>query len=121
MSLTFSPIITCEEWLKLPMETSIELRLLSLSLAQLESRCINNAVHFVLNEKDSKHPLLTSNKLRQLLSKTPKFLPTPKSLKPIAEDCDIFGYRLIKTSNRFVCWDFIQQAKVNSDAAGIIE
>jgi hypothetical protein len=31
------------------------------------------------------------------------------------------GYRLIKTFNRFVCKEFIQHAKVNSDAAGIIK
>lgn len=92
-----------------------------MSLAQLERRCTNNTVHYVLNKEDSKDPLLTSNELRQLLSKTPKFLPTPKILKPkaIAGDCDVFGYRLIKTFNRFVCKDFIEQAKVNSDAAGI--
>ena len=52
----------------------------------------------------------------------PKFLPTPKSVNPkaIKGDCNVFGYRLIKTFNRFVCKYFIQQAKVNSDAAGII-
>ena len=94
-----------------------------MSLAQHDRQCINNMVHYVVNEKDSKDQLLTSNKLRQLLSKTPKFLPTPKSLKPktIAEDCDIFGYRLIKTFNCFVCRDFIQQTKINLDAAGIIK
>ena len=66
--------------------------------------------------------MLTSNELKLLLSKTPKFLPTLKSVNPkvIAGDSNVFRYRLIKTFNRFVCKDFIQQAKVNSDAAGII-
>ena len=58
--------------------------------------------------EDSKDPVLTSNDLGQLLSKTPKFLPTPKCLKPkdIANDCDVFGYRLIKTFSQFVCLDY---------------
>ena len=94
-----------------------------MSLSQLERQCTNNTVHYVLNREDSKDQLLTSNELRLLLSKTPKFLPTPKRLAPnsTAEDCDVFGYRLIKTFNRFVCKEFIQHAKVESDAAGIIK
>ena len=105
------------------MQALVERRLLSMSLSQLERQCTNNTVHYVLNQEDSKDQLLTSNELRRLLSKTPKFLPTPKRLAPssIASDCDVFGYRLIKTFNRFVCKEFIQQAKVNSDAAGIIK
>lgn len=104
------------------METLVERRLLSMSLSQLERQCTNNTVHYVLNKEDSKDQLLTSNEMRQLLSKTPKFLPTPRRLRPIsiAQDCDVFGYRLIKTFNRFVCRESIQHAKACSDDAGIV-
>ena len=104
------------------METLVERRLLSMSLSQLERQCTNNTVHYVLNKEDSKDQLLTSNEMRQLLSKTPNFLPTPRRLRPIsiAQDCDVFGYRLIKTFNRFVCRESIQHAKACSDDAGIV-
>ena len=66
--------------------------------------------------------LLTSYELKRVLSKTPKFRPTPNIIKAktVASDCDLFGQRLIKTFNRFVCKDFIQRAQVNSDLAGIV-
>lgn len=104
------------------METLVERRILNMSLEQLERRCISNTVHYVLNKEHSKDPLLNSNELRMLLSKTPKFLPTPKPLKPncVAQDCDLFGYRLIKTFNRFVCKDYITKARANARAAGIV-
>jgi hypothetical protein len=104
------------------METLVERRLLDMSLTQLELRCTNNTVHYVLNESDAKDPLLTSNEVQQLLSKTPKFLPTPCRIQPrnVAKDCDLFGYRLIKTFNRFVCSDYIGKARANAESAGII-
>ena len=45
----------------------------------------------------------------------------PSLIKPktVAQDCDLFGHRIIKTFNRFVCSDFIEQAKFNSKLAGI--
>jgi hypothetical protein len=57
-----------------------------------------------------------------VLSKTPKFRPTLSIIKPknTAMDCDLFGYRIINTFNRFVCKDFIQQAEANSKHAGIV-
>jgi hypothetical protein len=57
-----------------------------------------------------------------VLSKTPKFRPTPHIVKPktVASDCDVLGFRIIKTFNRFVCKDFIERAKVNSKLAGIV-
>jgi hypothetical protein len=66
--------------------------------------------------------LLNSNELKRVLSKTPKFRPTPSLIKPktVAKDCDLFGHRIIKTFNRFVCNDFIEQAKVHSKLAGIV-
>ena len=104
------------------METLVERRLLDMSLTQLELRCTNNTVHYVLNETDAKDPLLTSNEVQQLLSKTPKFLPTPSRIQPknVAKDCDLFGYRLIKTFNRFVCSDYIGKARANAEPAGIV-
>ena len=65
--------------------------------------------------------LINSNELKRVLSKTPKFRPTPSLIKPktVAQDCDLFGHRIIKTFNRFVCSDFIEQAKFNSKLAGI--
>lgn len=94
-----------------------------MSLTQLELRCTNSTVHYVLNEKDSRDRLLTSNEVQQLLSKTPKFLPTPGRLNPknVAKDCDLFGYRLIKTFNRFVCKDYIGKAQANAESAGILD
>ena len=85
--------ITRHEWLTLPVETLVERRLLDMSLMQLELRCTNNTVHYVLNNEDSKDPLLNSNEVRQLLGKTPKFLPTPKPLQPknVENDCNLFG------------------------------
>jgi hypothetical protein len=104
-----------------PMETLVEHRLLDMTLKQLELRCTNNTVHYVLNQDHAKDPLLTSNDLKRVLSKTPKFRPTPNILKPgtVAKDCNLFGHRLIKTFNRFVCKDFINMAKINSKTAGI--
>ena len=92
-------------------------------LTQLELRCVNSTVHYVLNQEDLKDPLLTSNEVRQLLSKTPKFLPTPKCIQPnnVMKDCDLFGYRLIKTFNRFICKDYISKAHANAKAAGIVD
>ena len=93
-----------------------------MSLKQLELRCTSNTVHYVLNKEHTEDQLLNSNELKKVLSKTPKFRPTPSIIKPrtIATDCDLFGHRIIKTFNRFVCNDFIQQAKVNSKLAGIV-
>jgi hypothetical protein len=94
-----------------------------MSLKQLELRCTNNTVHYVLNKEHSKDVLLNSNDLRRILGKTPKFLPTPSYLKPtnVAGDCDRFNARLIKTFRRFVRQDFISQAKANSAKAGILQ
>jgi hypothetical protein len=93
-----------------------------MSLKQLELRCTSNTVHYVLNKEHTEDQLLNSNELKKVLSKTPKFRPTPSIIKPrtVATDCDLFGHRIIKTFNRFVCNDFIQQAKVNSKLAGIV-
>ena len=107
----------------LPVETLVERRLLNMSLKQLELRCRNNTVHYVLNEEHSKDALLNSNELRQILGKTPKFLPTPGKLKPmnVARDCDQFNTRLIKTFKRFIHRDFISQANANSASNGIVQ
>ena len=116
MGRSGAPRIPCNEWLTT--SSGIEHSLLSMSLAQLERRCINN---YVLNQENSMDQLLTSNDLRQLLSNTPKFLSTPQCLKPndITNHCDVVGYRVFKFGfNSFVCKDYIQQAQTNSDAAG---
>jgi hypothetical protein len=106
----------------LPLDTLVERKFLGMSLQQLELRCTSNTVHYVLNQTHAKDTLLTSNELKRVLSKTPKFRPTPSIIKPttVAGDCDILGHRLIKTFNRFVCKDFIELAKVNSKLAGIV-
>ena len=121
--VTATSRITYKEWMTLPVETLVERRLLSMSLKQLELRCTNNTVHYVLNHEHSKDTLLNSNELRRILGKTPKFLPTPRILKPknVAADCDIFNTRLIKTFRRFLCQDFIDQAKASSAMAGILQ
>ena len=79
-------------------------------------------MHFVLNEEHSKDALLNSNEVRQLLGRTPRFIPTPKRVDAadIARDCDIFGYRLIKAFNRFARRKYIQHAKNQSIVAGIL-
>ena len=93
-----------------------------MSLKQLELRCTSNTVHYVLNQEHDKDQLLTSNALKRVLSKTPKFRPTPRPINPktVARDCDLFGHRLIKTFNSFVCKDYIEQAKINSRLAGLV-
>jgi hypothetical protein len=70
-----------------------------MSLKQLELRCTSNTAHCVLNEEHTEDPLLNSNELKRVLSKTRKFRPTPSIIKPknTAMDCDLFGYRIIKT------------------------
>ncbi len=97
-------------------DTLVERKFLGITLQQLELRCTSNTVHYVLNQTHAKDMLLTSNELKRVLSKTPKFRPTPSIIKPttVAGDCDILGHRLIKPFNRFVCKDFIERAKVNS-------
>ena len=106
----------------LPLDTLVERKFLGMSLQQLELRCTSNIVHYVLNQEQAGDTLLTSNELKRVLSKTPKFRPTPSTIRPstVAGDCDILGHRLIKTFNRFVCKDFIEQAQVNSELAGIV-
>ena len=106
----------------LPVDTLVERKFLGMSLQQLELRCTKNTVHYVLNQEHEEGSLLTTQELKRILSKTPKFRPTPNIIKAktVANDCDLFGHRLIKTFNRFVCKDFIQRAQVNSDLAGIV-
>jgi hypothetical protein len=62
-------------------------------LQQLELRCTSNTVHYVLNEEHAKDTLLISSELKRVLSKTPKFRPTPNKIKPrtVAADCDILA------------------------------
>jgi hypothetical protein len=71
----------------------------------------------VLNEEHAEDTLLNSNELKLVLSKTPKFSPSPNRIKPktVAGDCYIFGRRLIKIKahNSFVCKDLIVRVKVN--------
>ena len=113
--------ITCEEWAELPIEKLVQRTILNMTVRQLELRQLNNTVHYVLNQEHRSDPLLTSNDVARLLGKTPKFIPTPKKLtaKVIEKDCDLYGYRLIKTFKRFASRHFIKKAKETSLAAGI--
>ena len=81
------------------METLVERRLFDMSLNQVELWCTNNTVHYVLNESDAKDPLLTSNEVQQLLSKTPKFLPSTSRIQPS---------------------DYIGKARANAESARIV-
>jgi len=96
--------------------------ILGRTLGQLEFGRIHNNVHYVLNKEHASDPFLTSLDVRRILSNTPKFIPTPKrkSPKDLERDCDLFGFRLIKTFNRYVYRNYIQNAKLTSEAAGII-
>ena len=80
-----------------------------MSLKQLELQCTSNTVHYVLNKEHMEDQLINSNELNRVLSKTPKFHPTPSLIKPktVEQDCDILGHRIIKTFNCSVCNDFI--------------
>jgi hypothetical protein len=71
-SLTYSSSITFQEWPapSLPLET-LERRVVGMSLEQLELGCTSSTVHCVLDLQHAEDPLLTSNDLKQLLSKTP--------------------------------------------------
>jgi hypothetical protein len=113
--------ITKQDWRTLPLETLVERRILGLSLQQLELHSTNNIVHYVLNTEHNKDQLLTSNTLKCVLSKTPKFSPTPNIIKQtiLARDCNLFGHSLIKTLNRFICKEYIDEAKINSKLTGI--
>ena len=77
--LTQTSRIKDEEWTTLPVETLVERRLLGMSLKQLELRCTSNTVHYVLNKEHTEDQLLNSNELKKVLSKTPKFRPTPST------------------------------------------
>ena len=94
-----------------------------MSVTQLELRCSNSTVHYVLDNEDLKDPLLNSNELKQrvklavgivqrlqraearwpsgvlLFSMTPKFILIPSRIrmKNVEKVYDLFGYRLIKT------------------------
>ena len=89
----------------LPLETLVERKFLGMSLQQLELRYTNNTVHYVLNKEHAKDAPLTSNELRRVLSKTPKFHPTPNIIKPkrVASDCNVLGNPIIKTCNGLFC------------------
>ena len=73
--------ITRRNWMTLPLETLVERKFLGMSLQQLELRCTSNTVHYVLNEEHAEDTLLISNELKRVLSKTPKFRPTPNKIK----------------------------------------
>ena len=78
--ITYSSRTTYQDWMTIPVETLVERRVLGMSLQQLELRCTSNTVHYVLNLEPAKDSLLTSNDLKRVLSKTPKFSSTPVRL-----------------------------------------
>ena len=93
-------------------------RLLSMTLKQLELRCTSNTVHFVFNEEHSKDALLNSNEVRQLLGRTPRFIP--RILQEIVTSSAI-GSSTGKAFNRFASRKYIQHAKNQSIEAGILQ
>jgi hypothetical protein len=114
--------ITRQDWMTLPLDTLVEHKFFGMSLQQSELRCTSNTVHYVLNQEQAEDALLTYNELRRVLSKTPKFRPTPHIIKPktVASDRHVLGFRIIMTLNHFVCKDFIERAKVHSKLARIV-
>lgn len=77
----------------------------------------------MLNETHQQCPTLAAISTRTLLARTPKFIPVPKPIAPrqIAQDCNLFGYRLVKTFNRFVFSSYIQQCKDAARRIGILD
>ncbi len=62
---------------------------------------VGDSMH--LNQEHAEDTLRISDELKRVLSKTPKFRPTPSNFKPstVAADCDVFGHRLIKKFNLY--------------------
>jgi hypothetical protein len=62
---------------------------------------VGDSMH--LDQEHAEDTLRTSDELKRVLSKTPKFRPTPSNIKPstVVADCDVFGHRLIKTFNLY--------------------
>jgi hypothetical protein len=71
----------------------------------------------------SKDPLLTSNDVRRLLSKTPCFIPAPRKISgtAVADDCYKFGYSLVKAFDRFVRKDNIWVARDTAADFGFVQ
>jgi hypothetical protein len=90
---------------------------------QYEIRYYSNNVHYVLNKEHQKDPLLTSNDVRRLLSKTPHFIPTPRKISraTVADDCYKFGYCLVKAFDRYVRKDNILKAKDTAAKFGLVQ
>jgi hypothetical protein len=89
--ITSNARITRRDWMTLPLDTLVERKFLGMSLQQLELRCTSNPVHYLLNQEHAEDDMLTSNELIRVLSKTPKFRPTPHIVKPktVASDRDV--------------------------------
>lgn len=88
---------------------------------QFDNRCYSNKVHFVLSDKDRRDEFLKSASVVTLLAKTPKFIPTPRSLsaQDIVSACDRFGYNLVRTFDRAVRKQEIEAAQAEAGSAGI--
>lgn len=97
--------------------------LMRMTPKQYQLRCYSNKVHYVLNKEHQKDPLLTSNDVRRLLSKTPRFIPAPRKISgtAVADDCYKFGYRLVKAFDRFVRKDNIRVARDTAADFGFVQ
>ena len=90
--------LSADEMGTLPVERLVARMLMRMTQKQYQLRCYSDKVHYVLNKEHQKEPLLTSNDVRRLLSKTPRFIHAPRKISrtAVADDCYKFGYSLVK-------------------------
>jgi len=71
---------------------------------QLETRCIRNKVHMVLDEQLGQNPCWYQPSMLSLLGKAPKFIPKASSLssRKVLNACARLNYRLARAFERFI-------------------
>ena len=78
-------------------------------------------VHFVLDDVDQSNALIKSDPMMNLLSRSPKFIPTPKTISAptIRQDISCLRWRLMKTFKGHIYRDFIDSKRKLEERVGI--
>ena len=102
-------------------EQLVEDIIMRMTPQQLEARCTNNKVHFVLNEAERKNPIWSQAGTISLLGKGPKFILKAKSLSSTEarEAGDKLKYRLVRAFSRYVYKEEYRRKEEAQRNAGI--
>lgn len=95
--------------------------LMRMTPRQLETRCTNNKVHFVLNAQQKENSFWTQPATLSLLGKGPKFIPKANtlSMKEVLGACAKLNFRLVRAFERFIRRDEHKRKEAMQHDAGI--